>query len=989
MSYIDKQFKDSDEIKDESINSKSKLKLFALIGVFVFTLAVFVVVFFLVKNNKNTFKIIQDSNVAGEEVSTVVKKRGDEVTITAKEIDGYRFIGWKVGNENISNSRVYTFIANDSIPTKYTAVYEKGYNIEVDVRITNGSVTVDRDIAIGNEEVTITVTPDEFCRLKTLKCKKNTTEIEIIDNKFTMPAGDVFITAEFEKINFLVTVPQEQVGYLLTNIDGTVFNTTTIKANEDIFFKVQVAPEYSKSEIIVKNNQTKLTADNNGVYAIENITDNVNISVEGIEGINIYSVKFPSQVGYTLRNLDDTEFVTASVEYGTTLLFKLLLDESYSQSMGNVIVKYNGIILNEIEGIYTIPCITEDIEITVEGVTINTYSISFPQIQEHYTLKNLDDTVFDTIAVKYGDTITFVVSIDSPYSKSEVVVMNNNIELVAVEGVYTISNITEDVNITVDGITNINQYSVVFPNNQEHYIIKNTDDTNFDTTCVEYGDTITFKIEITEPAYSKSEVVVKNNNVEIISVEGVYTISNIAEDVNITVDGIQKSVYSVTFPNDQIGYTITNLDNTQFETTVAEYGDTIAFKVVVDVGYMQSVDSLVVKNNEVVLTAVEGIYTIEDIKSNLVITVEGLEINVYTITFPIQVTVTRNNTQLESGDAVYHYDIITLSSSPTVGYQAVYTITGALLVENQVNTYKVTDNVSIEYSEEEYIGTSNDYPTLNFTNYDDNGFVVRVGANLSNLPTGNLIIPSKIIRDNKIYSVTITYSNSFKDCIGLTSVVIPSTMKEIWSYSFSGCSNLQTIKFNNCTQLTLLGNYCFKDCINLTSITIPASVIEVGQVKDVVDCRGKIFDGCENLITLDFEDNAQYASLDVFQNNTQLKNVTIPAGVGSIDETFKNNTTIESIKIQAGITNIDNSAFQNCTKLTTVILDNIDVYNNATSTSVLGYLLNNAATVKVLASIVDDVNNTNTYLNNTSNFAKSAKTIVNEKEYYIYTKVSL
>ena len=48
------------------------------------------------------------------------------------------------------------------------------------------------------------------------------------------------------------------------------------------------------------------------------------------------------------------------------------------------------------------------------------------------------------------------------------------------------------------------------------------------------------------------------------------------------------------------------------------------------------------------------------------------------------------------------------------------------------------------------------------------------------------------------------------------------------------------------------------------------------------------------------------------------------------------------------------------------------------------YLIENAGTIKVLKNIVDNPDNTNTYLNNESNFTKTE-----DGEYYVYTKVSV
>ena len=77
------------------------------------------------------------------------------------------------------------------------------------------------------------------------------------------------------------------------------------------------------------------------------------------------------------------------------------------------------------------------------------------------------------------------------------------------------------------------------------------------------------------------------------------------------------------------------------------------------------------------------------------------------------------------------------------------------------------------------------------------------------------------------------------------------------------------------------------------------------------------------------------------------------------------------------MTSIGNYAFDVCSNLTTVVIESQYAYNNATSTSACGYLLNRAQTVKVLTKVV---NGTNTYL--TSNFPHTWT----EGEYTVFSK---
>lgn len=75
---------------------------------------------------------------------------------------------------------------------------EKEHNIEIkDSK--NGKVEADKKTAKKDVVVTLTVTPEKDYKLKELKVMAGDKEVEVKDNKFTMPAADVEVSATFEK----------------------------------------------------------------------------------------------------------------------------------------------------------------------------------------------------------------------------------------------------------------------------------------------------------------------------------------------------------------------------------------------------------------------------------------------------------------------------------------------------------------------------------------------------------------------------------------------------------------------------------------------------------------------------------------------------------------------------------------------------------------------------------------------------------------------
>ena len=85
------------------------------------------------------------------------------------------------------------------IDTGWTVVIQQAYNITVN-ETENGTVTAP-ETAVAGQTVTLNVTPDEGYELGTLTVMQGETAVEVTGNTFTMPAGDVTVSATFKKIN--------------------------------------------------------------------------------------------------------------------------------------------------------------------------------------------------------------------------------------------------------------------------------------------------------------------------------------------------------------------------------------------------------------------------------------------------------------------------------------------------------------------------------------------------------------------------------------------------------------------------------------------------------------------------------------------------------------------------------------------------------------------------------------------------------------------
>ena len=140
----------------------------------------------------------------------------------------------------------------------------------------------------------------------------------------------------------------------------------------------------------------------------------------------------------------------------------------------------------------------------------------------------------------------------------------------------------------------------------------------------------------------------------------------------------------------------------------------------------------------------------------------------------------------------------------------------------------------------------------------------------SNLST--VVIPSTVVNNGTIYSVTSIGEWAFSECSGLTSIEIPNSVTSIGYGAFSGCSGLTAVEIPS--SVTSIGVEAFHGCSSLTAIQIPSSVTSIG---------GWAFRGCSGLTSVEIPNSVTSISDYTFYGCERLHSVTIGAGVLSID----------------------------------------------------------------------------------------------------------
>ena len=178
------------------------------------------------------------------------------------------------------------------------------------------------------------------------------------------------------------------------------------------------------------------------------------------------------------------------------------------------------------------------------------------------------------------------------------------------------------------------------------------------------------------------------------------------------------------------------------------------------------------------------------------------------------------------------------------------------------------------------LATSNTYAQASFETIGGLRYLIDSDAKTATLAanngdekySGNIVVPEKVkASDGMEYPVTAFGDNAFKDCDGLKSITIPSSVTSLGNSCFYKCYGLTNITIP--TSVTSLCEKCFYGCYGLTSITIPSSVTSLGEC---------CFYDCSGLTSITIPSSVTSLSYDCFYDCSGLTSITIPSSVTSL-----------------------------------------------------------------------------------------------------------
>ncbi len=134
------------------------------------------------------------------------------------------------------------------IPTKW-------YDVKIET-VEGGSVKADSTKFRENDEVTLAITPNAGYDFESVLVKNGEIEIGVTDNKFTMPAGDVTISAVFALKDYEIVVDAVENGTISVK-------STSAKMNEEVTIEVFPAAGYELQSLSVKSGENEIAVVDN------------------------------------------------------------------------------------------------------------------------------------------------------------------------------------------------------------------------------------------------------------------------------------------------------------------------------------------------------------------------------------------------------------------------------------------------------------------------------------------------------------------------------------------------------------------------------------------------------------------------------------------------------------------------------------------------------------------------------------------------------
>lgn len=731
----------------------------------------------------------------------------------------------------------------------------------------------------------------------------------------------------------------EEFGVEFPTLENLQFICAKSKVSkgENITFSVDDAYA-TRSEFVLSVGGAELSPID-GVYTINNVQSDVTVEFAGA-----YDDTFT--VSYTEQDTGvDISFSQTEVTYGKDVTVSALLAPAVNNS--TIVLKANGNIIENSEGVYNVTNITANQEITVEGIQTNTVKLNYSALGNGRitgttaqsllygeNASTVTAVAYDTYHFKaWSDGVLTAARTDQSVIADKTVFAIFERDTVRLswesQGRYSLARVTDEGKTTVDG----DYYPVI------------------------YGEDFVFEILLSD-AYSQSSPEVNVNGESLAGEEGVYKITSVTAATVIQVSNLSVNKYSLNFAAPS-GITFEYAEGTN---TAITHGTEYSFRVAVDDYYSDS-DIAVLINNQVV-EGQNGTYTIT-VDEDKTVSVSGAEINRCKVTFdtagglpvaPLFFTAgqylrdfpeayrndsrfigwSKNGENLLTADLLVDTDI-TLTALYQTATPAIYNVSNVIITGSESGEVIIADmhnNIKITSFGLESLGTDYSVTTLymgnnitTLTGYADSGA-------LSDIETIH-------------FSKKLTYIPymAFMQCTNLTTLELSDSVTEIADYAFFGCSELVSITGKNVSTIGAnaffscalqnadfdsverIGNNAFAHCSSLNEMDL-SSVNYFGD--------SSFFGAFADSETIDIVFNNGVIIGDNAFNSSKIDSIEFGGSADIGESAFSNTALSGELRVDDGSL-IGDYAFWNCTAITSAVLPVLSegIFGNSDSGSLV------------------------------------------------------
>ena len=388
-----------------------------------------------------------------------------------------------------------------TIADQYGTIYYKNdscYMMAITSKIESLEITQYPTIT-ENEDGSITVDGlKAVTKLKNGEERDVSNYVSVVKNEET-GGYTVSYTYGFDNANYgLKTVTAEIADYTVTIPTGegyTITGEKTVKNGEDYTFTVTVTEGYDAANMVVKVNDTEVTAVD-GVYTVEKVSANLTITVEGVtEKPAVWTASFDipedEKANIAIGGEDDwfndritfgtdkdTKFESVEIlirfNPETTQLHHVMpqgLTQELDNEAGTLKLSIGGsgsgvsndMILRECTYLLAFaPKALGDATVTMEYFKVDGKDLLTAPVALARTIgykvnwtENASYTVTGEKYAAVDGTYTFTVAAKDGYDGTNMVVKVNDAEVTAVDGKYTVEKVSSDLTITVEGVKKI------------------------------------------------------------------------------------------------------------------------------------------------------------------------------------------------------------------------------------------------------------------------------------------------------------------------------------------------------------------------------------------------------------------------------------------------------------------------------------------------------------------------------------------------------